>query len=256
MSQRAVFHGQRDDLRAILSQVMDIVGGRAPDPLRVAQGIQLRAGVALLSQIQQDFIRKSRGGVGLDGIVWPPLSPKTIAQRRVSGAEKKALGIGGRRVRGLLTPQEDKEWRKIYGSRLAKLRMHMPEGQARAKAAAIAWAVMKQRGAKTKLAVLGSRKVDILRDTGELLRSFSPGIEDRPSGADGQIFRTEPGAVIVGSNKKPQHHRGIKGRLPARPFWPLDGKIPDAWMPAVRTAVATGLARLIVQLARNPSGVG
>ena len=36
------------------------------------------------------------------------------------------------------------------------------------------------RGAKTKVEVLGGRQVEILRDTGVLFNSLSPGREDQP----------------------------------------------------------------------------
>ena len=61
--------------------------------------------------------------------------------------------------------------------------------------------------------------VEILRDTGELFRSLEPGLGTQPSGASGQVFELEPGAVTIGTNKKPWHHRGNE-RLPARPLWP------------------------------------
>lgn len=240
------FRGSRQDLRNLLRSIPRALSGQG-DPFQIARSIQLRAGVALLSKIQQAFIVKSRGGVGDDGIKWPPLKRETIAQRRTTVTERRQLGISGTRVRGLLTSSQDKRWRKIFASRLAKLRTMMDEGEARATAARIAWAVLKSEGAQTKLAVLGSRQVDILRDTGELFRSLTPGVEDKPAnGADGQIFQVPPGRVIVGSNKKPQHHRGIPGKLPARPFWPLDNKLPDAWADAIKKAILRGMAQAVI----------
>lgn len=241
------FTGTREQLRKLLSQLPAALAG-ADDPYGIARGIQLRGGIALLSKIQQAFIVKSRGGTGDDGIKWPPLKRSTIAQRRTTGTERKALGIGGTRVRGLLTPAQDRRWRQIFGSRLAKLRLVMSDGAAKAKAAQIAWAILKSEGAQTKLQVLGGRQVDILRDTGELFRSLTPGVEDQPSGADGQVFRVPPGRVIVGSNKKPWHHAGIPGKLPTRPLWPLDGRLPAAWQQAVADAMRRGIGVAILLL--------
>ena len=236
MSESVTYRGTRAELKAILAQLPAMLAGRVPDKWGVAQGIQLRLGVAALSQIQQAFIVKSRGGVGSDGISWPPLKRSTIAQRPVHAGEKKQLGIGGKRTRGLLTPAQDQRWKHIYGTRLARLRLHMSEAAARGRAAQIAWTVLKSEGAKTKLDVLGGRQVDMGRSTGRMLRSLSPGVLDQPSGEPEQVFETPPGEVIVGSNVEyfPYFHA-------KRPCWPLDGSIPDAWWPAIRDAALTGM---------------
>ena len=194
-----------------------LAGG--PDPFGIARAIQLRAGVAALSQIQQAFVIKSRGGTGSDGIKWQALKRSTIAARRTTIQERRSLGIGGKRTRGLLTPAQDKRWRQIYGTRLAKLLASgVGAATAKATAARIAWAVLKSEGAQTKLQVLGGRTVDIGRDTSRMFRSLAAGVEDRPSGEAEQVFQTPPGSVIVGSNVPyfPAFHR-------RRPVWPLDG---------------------------------
>jgi hypothetical protein len=184
-----VFRGTREELRRLLRDLPLVLAGRAPDPLGIARGLQLRLGTTLLSKVQQDFITKSRGGVGTDGVKWAPLSPKTIARRRKG-----------------------------------------PKGKGKKKKAAPA-------------------PVDILRNTGELLRSLSPGVDEKPSGAPGQVFDvSRPGVIVVGTNKKPYHHKGIPGRLPARPLWPVDGKIPGAWLPAIHLAAARGVLRAIALL--------
>lgn len=245
------FRGSRADLTNLLASIPKALAGTS-DPHQIARGIQLRSGVALLSKIQQAFVVKSRGGTGEDGIKWKPLKRETIAQRRIGKGDLAGIGIKGTkakgRVRGLLTPDQDRRWRQIFASRLAAFRENMDEKSAAAAAARIAWAVLKREGAVTKLALLGNRQVDILRDTGELFRSLNPGVEDRPSGADGQVFQVPPGRVIVGSNKKTWHHAGIPGKLPARPLWPPDGKLPPPWTVAVCKAIERGIVRAIVLL--------
>ena len=243
------FSGTRADLARYLRAIPTALSG-GPDPLGIARGIQLRVGVAVLSCVQQAFVVKSRGGAGDDGIKWAPLARATVAQRRTSAADRRSLGITGKRVRGLLTPAEDRRWRAIFGSRLAQLRQVMGEGEAKARAAQIAWGVLKSEGAKTKLEVLGGRTVDILRDTSKLFRSLTPGVADRPSGADGQVFRTPPGHVIVGTNVPyaAAQHAGRAGRIPARPLWPLDGRLPKPWADAAARAIKTGVVRAVALL--------
>lgn len=237
----AVFRGSKAELKAKLRAIPAVLAGRAPDPHGIALGVQLRVGVAFLSEVQQDFLTKSRGGTGNDGITWPPLSKEYLAYgRRLGPGEAKSLGVNTRteRHRGLLTAAQNKRWKHIYGTRLARLRLSMGEGEARARAAQIAWAVLKSEGAKTKLDVYGNRQVDIGRDTGRMLRSLSPGVDAQPSGEAEQVFRTGTGTVVVGTNV--EYAARFAER---RPFWA--GEITDAQMPGVRLAMRRGVQRAI-----------
>lgn len=236
------FHGSRADLVKILRTLPQALSG-GPDPYGISRSIQLRAGVTLLSKIQQAFRVKSQGGTGEDGITWDKLKRATIAQRRTSGRERKALGITGKRTRGLLTPAEDKKWRAIFASRLAKLRMVLSEGEAKAQAAQIAWAILKSGGAQTKLQVLGGRTVDIGRDTSRMYRSLTPGSGETRSGEAEQIFEIPPGWVIVGSNVPyfPAFHK-------KRPVWPPDGSLPQSWADAIAKSIQRGCVAAIVFL--------
>lgn len=250
MSATVTFHGSRADVEAIVARLPAILAGTDPVAADQVEQILLRGGVALLSKIQQAFIVKSRGGTDEAGISWPPLKRATIAGRRITTAEKRATGVTGRRERGLLTPAENRRWRKYYATALAWLRLSLPEGEAKARAAQIAWTKLKKEGAVTRLALFGGRQVDMLRDTGELFRSLSPGV-----GADaGQILDGKPGRIIVGTNKKPWHHAGIPGKLPSRPFWPVDGTLPESWWDAVRDAIGRGLVELVLDVVQREGG--
>lgn len=244
---QVIFKGSRDDLRQLLRSLPAILAGKAPDPLKIAHGLQLRLGVALLSKVQQAFVVKSRGGTGDDGITWRKMKPQSIAQRRSTKQELRQLGAGGKRVRGLLTPAEDRKWRAIFAATKARLmaKFGLSDHEASAKAAQLAWSILKSQGAKTKLAVLGSRQVDMCRDTGIYFRSLSPGVDDRPSGAADQVFETPPGRVIVGTNvpyAERQHQM--------RPLWPAGGQLPASWWQHLAKVAVRGAARaasLLVQ---------
>lgn len=82
------FRGSRDDLRRLLASVPGVLSGSAPDPLRVARGLQLRLSTALLSQILQEIVTLSRGGTSRDARRWAPLRPATLAKRLAK--ERKA----------------------------------------------------------------------------------------------------------------------------------------------------------------------
>lgn len=249
-----VWKGTRADLVLTLRRLSAALAGTGSSAgvSRAVRAILIRGAVALLSRVQQAFVVKARGGVGDDGIRWPRLSRKTIAARRTTRAERKALGVGGRRTRGLLTPAQDKRWRGIFASTLAHMNARGVAGGA-ARAAAIAWATLKREGAKTKLDVLGGRTVEILRDTGMLLRSLTPGFEDAPTKQPGQVVEVTPGKVAVGSNVPyaATHHRGRPGRIPARRLWPTDG-IPSAWSRAMGDAMIRGIVLAVSMLATQP----
>jgi hypothetical protein len=244
------FRGPRSELVARLRELAAALAGHAPDPHGVVAPVLTRGAIALLSQIQTAFLAKARGGVGSDGIKWAPLKRATIAARPIARGEKKALGVGGKRVRGLLTPAEDKRWRKIFGQKMAQLRARGLDGpEAMGIAARVAWAALKAAGAKTRLEVLGGRTVEILRDTGALLQSLTPGYEETPSGAEDQVLDVRPGRITVGT-KVPYaiaHHRGNPAKkLPARPLWPET--LPESWQEAVNAALLRGILRAVNQI--------
>lgn len=250
---KVYFRGGRIAARMLARRLALILTGRESDPMHIGRGVFLSLGFAALSDVKNDFVTKARGGVGEDGVRWPPLDRKTIAYGRRFGrgeqaALKKAAGLGkGNRHgiganTGLLTAAQKKRWQSIFGTRFARLSLSMPEREAKSRAAAIAWTMLKREGAKTKLEVFGNRTVEILRDTGVLFNSLSPGEMDNPGpaavytpprgdGGDQQVFRLLENGVIVGTNVKyaAVHQNGDPARgIPARPFLPADG-VPDAW---------------------------
>jgi len=232
------------EVTAAIAGLPRMLAGTNADVGGVARGLQLRIGVTLLSQIQQAFIAKARGGVGSDGIKWKPMKPASIAARRITGAEKKAAGVAGKRTRGLLTPAQDKRWRMLFATRKAWLMAKgMGAGEASGVAAAVAWKTLKSEGAQTRLSVFGNRTVEMVRDTGKIFRSLSPGVEDRPykgKDSDQQVFEVPTGKVIVGT-RVPYASR----QHAMRPFWPE--RIPAVWWDAIKKSLARGLALVMRQ---------
>lgn len=227
-----------DRVRSLVRRLILALAGKGADPTGAVAGVQLAIGTAAMSQVYQDFLTKSRGGVGNDGVRWKPLKPETIAYgRRKTAAEKAAAGWRGGK-RPLLTAAQDKTWRRIFGTQLARLRLHMGEGEAKALAAKQAWAAVKKQGGKTVLGVFGGRQVDIGRDTGRLLRSLSPGVGPAAENPD-QVLKAGVGEVVCGTNVvyAGRFHRD-------RPLWPGSGELPPAWAEAVTDAgeVAVGVA--------------
>jgi hypothetical protein len=103
------------------------------------------------------------------------------------------------------------------------------------------------------LEVYGHRQVEILRDTGVLLNSLSPGTlttgpqpsYQKPDGDGGQeqVFDLFDAGVIVGTSVAyaAAHQDGIPGRLVARPFLPV-GAVPQVWLQRWQDKTAAAIA--------------
>lgn len=262
------FRGSRADAAAIARELHAALIGRESSEL--AKGVFLAIGFAALSDIKDDFVRKADGQAGEDGNTWKPLSKEYLAyQRRFGRTEKatlkKAAGLGKQHRfgvsgnMGLLTKEQQKRWKAIFASTLARLLLSMAEPAAKSRAAQVAWAKLKSEGAQTMLEVFGNRKVQIQRDTGVLLNSLSPGelsggaqsVVYTPPGEPGgeqQIMRAIENGVIVGTNVP---YAGACQKQ--RPFLPTD-RVPEVWrsrwMDAAKEAV-----RIAVRNAYEQGGV-
>lgn len=115
-------------------------------------------------------------------------------------------------------------------------------------AARRAWTILRREGANTLFDKYANRQVEILRDTGLLLNSLSPGAT-----IPEQVFRVEPGAVVVGTNRKgaAAHHHGVPGKLPQRRLWPDPKDWPDTWWADITDQIKQGLIDLAIELARG-----
>ena len=109
--------------------------------------------------------------------------------------------------------------------------------------------ILKAEGAKTIIGEYGGMQVDILRDTGLLLNSLSPGYatnyESVPQ-VENQVFRPGRGEVIIGTNRKwaAAHHHGVPGRLPQRRLWPEPKDWPSGWWGSILDAAREGLIEI------------
>lgn len=209
----------------------------------IANAMMTRCGMVALSHIRQAFVAKARGGTDEAGESWQPLSPKTIAysktrQRGRGGRTRAEKGRSAHPSQALNSKQQDRWW-DVYRRQLA-----IRKGN-KGHAAAIAWIVLKAEGAQTLVDKYGHRKVEILRDTGILLNSLSPGY----SGSE-QVFRVAPGQVIVGTNRKgaAAHHKGVPGRLPQRKLWPDPSRWPPGWWADILAELKAGVMDIAAQL--------
>lgn len=235
MTRQIHFRGTRDDVRAIARRLALVLTGREADSLGIRQGFLLSLGFAALSDVKAAFLTKCRGGTDEMGITWPPLQPETIARRRVGPGDVKADPAIKEREKIV-----KREYRKI----LKRLAVSLPENEAKARARQMAQARATRATGQTKVQTLGSRQVDMLRDTGILFNSLSPGRLSgggvpsgytKPTGDGGQeqVFDLVRTGIIVGTNViyAGTHQNGYKPKnIPARPFLPRsEADVPEIW---------------------------
>lgn len=225
----------RADIMRVLSQLSTTACTRGP----IADAMMTRCGLAALGRIKEAFVVKARGWMDAAGDKWPPLSPATIAYRRRAGrtnAEKKRAAIPSQ----ALNKKQQERWWHLYRQGLAMFKRD------KAHAAARAWFILKQEGVMTLLDKYGNMQVEILRDTGILLNSLSPGVSSQQ-----QIFQIGPGYVIVGTNREgaAAHHSGApKRNLPQRRLWPDPKKWPPNWWLDIQEQCIDGLLDIAVHL--------
>ena len=202
----------RQHARELVKSLAGVLTGKAPDTLGIAQGVFLSIGFAALGDIQRDYVVKSRGSVGEDGVQWDPLKPATIAARRLGPKDKKLPHIAERLAKEKEASKEARaSFEEQAKARLKKLdeelrplinryKLSLPDDKAVARAKqvlAARRAILKEqidserktanfalRGkfavtratGQTRVNILSQRDVEILRDTGIGLASLSQGV--------------------------------------------------------------------------------
>lgn len=258
------FQGSRADVTRVVQQLAAMLTGRAQDNDQIARGFMLALGFAALSDIRAAYIEKARGGTDAMGIKWQPLAPETIANRRVGpGAKKARISVSdtaGQRLDKITQAQLVRDRERIRNRETKKafrrFQLSLPRAEALRRARIVGGLKATADTGKTKVQTLGNRDVEILRDTGILFNSLSPGLlqgaryqKPTDQGGEQQIMETFPGELIVGTNVPyaTTHQRGDPSRnVPARPFLPGDNyPVPqiwwDRWLRAANAALVSSI---------------
>ncbi len=241
-------HFLPSDRRAVIEQLVrdlpGILSGRIADQHNLAHGLKMRIAFAFFSLIREAYIIKSRGGTDAAGISWPPLDPKYLAYGRGPKSSRRGGGKspGGRD--GMMSKKQLDQWWRDYSQARAWLILQVGDVESRNRAAAIAWSKYKAKGGKTLLDAFGDRPHEILRDSGVLFNSLTPGIlagtEYQP--VDNQVVRDEGNALSCGTNVSYAiHHQGTPDKPGKRLLWPADGVLPDVWADDILEVAAEGL---------------
>lgn len=199
---QVTFRGDADELRGFLKRLPGMLAGRLPDETNGGvRAFWTRIGMVALAIIRDAFVVKARGGMDASGLQWHPHAESTITHRL------RKAGLPSR-------------WRAVKQLQ-----------RAYATVAKTGRGLKKLERAK-KTAALSFSPVEILRDTGRLLGSLSPGLVTNPD----QRFEVGPGSVTLGSNVTVEggwnlsriHHNGT-ATIPARPLWPDWDRWPEEW---------------------------
>lgn len=244
--------------RAVLDLYQQVTGYRSGN--EAARALLVRIGLANLANIKQAFLAKARGGTDITGLSWPKLSKKTVAYSRRHPGVPKGFYRALYSPSWMLTAQQRKRWWKLYrqyGGTGPEGEKYHQRGGHNPYAARLAWRILKAEGAKTLLGTYGGVRVEILRDTGLLFNSLSPGVPvdhagTAPPRVADQVFRLERAAVIVGTNRKHArvHHEGL-GHVPQRRLWPDPRTWPPAWWNSILGAAQQGVVDILIEILRH-----
>jgi hypothetical protein len=183
------------ELSGLVGDLPNVLTGKkvTPQLIKLRQVYWSAFAYSFFKQISQNFSRKSKGSADKQGLKWKPLTKKTKAYRPRNTRNKG---------RGLLTGAQDSLWKGIFAKNFKKFSATMPEDEAKGKAAALAWAILKNQGAKTKIDEYGNKNVPILVRTGRLRNSLKPGKytgDNYIPFNDDQFFKFDRGKMVLGS---------------------------------------------------------
>lgn len=220
-------------------------GRRVPSGWSAAvRQLYVRVGLAALDLIQQAFVVKARGGTDEAGDRWLPLAPSTLLRRL---ARPRRRPRDRTHPSAALTPRQRARWWVLYQRGLGWYRGD------KGHAAAGAWLRLRLEGGARTLRerFAGGGSVEILRDTGLLKNSLSPGAPADAAGSSvprmrHQVFRLGRGEVIIGTNRAGAlaHHKGL-GHVPERRLWPRVSRWPARWWAVILGQLRQGVVDVV-----------
>lgn len=215
-----------------------ILSGRSDNP-EIARGFALRLATTAMGFIKPAYVAKARGGVDEAGEKWQPLAFSTIKRRMMKGNNRKITD------RAKKAEREAKHAEQVMNEAPTFRKGLMAEAK-------LHGAKQKRARALTKYAQAVA-SIEILRDTGRLFNSLSPGYTGQMM-PDGSL-EVRPGMVTFGTNVKYAifHHsdeprklgKNGKPKLPQRRLWPKPSKWPAHWWNQLRSAARTGIVRAL-----------
>lgn len=219
-----------EELRKAITLIPKSIRGNSV----TSKSILKECGKVILSHVRKAFLTKSKGGTDESGDRWAPLKPSTIVQRLSNTRTRTEKKRNTRPSQALNSKQQDRWW-NLYKQGLAIYKGN------KVSAAKRAWFILKQEGVNTLIDKYGSRKVDILYNTGSLFKSIESSVSNQ-------------GEVIV-SSKHPLakvHHNGSQKKgIPKRRLWPDPKKWPNLWWQEILKIIRGGIVKMTAQATKN-----
>jgi hypothetical protein len=215
-----------------LYSLPEICSGRGSDSHHVGDHGLSEAAREMMDNVHHDYLRKSLGQKGEDGIRWPSLARATV--------KKRLRGTGKTNIRQSLYQTQKKKY-KSYGmidreaARRASQDVELAE-----RTGVLPWPY--------------NQNVPILVESGDLLSSTEPGTASGGyyTPPMNQLVEKEPGKIAISSEIRyaDRHMTGDPEQpLPKRAFMPEE--IPDRWDQKIGDAYAYGAARAIAQAVKK-----
>lgn len=213
------------EVERILSSIGDFISGQRNDRYSIGTTFWAHFAHELYSRIHDAYAVKAEGGTDDLGNNWPPISQKTKAKRQIGRGNLSEFGLTKKwsgykleeRQRGLLTPEQNKVWKKTFYTMLKKFELQMDVEAAKQVAAKIAWGRVKAMGADTKLDIFGNLDALIMRETDRIYNSLEPSLAGkrgyRPRKE--QLFSVNQGSITIGTEVPyAQYHDGTRPVIP------------------------------------------
>lgn len=266
MPQVLYVSAHKADVMNMMRTLPSICAGDVPQYARFATALAARVGNAFLANVKRSYVEKSESGGGFDDTRWSPNAVATVKRK----VEKHLGNLRGKAQRNqafkqryqeflLLVSETKRSLRDAYVNSTDKdIRKQQVKALDRAVRAAVgdfAHVMRRETGFDT---VRPFQLTGILRDTNRMFNSLSAGVADQPyAGLDAefQIFTPEPGIITVGTNviyASTHQHGDAERNIPARPFFPEPGKIPELWWEDIFDAARSALDVFIRELGGRP----
>lgn len=260
----------RAQLKQVLRYLPGVLAGKVSIATEESRGFALKLGMDVMKLCRQNFINKSNRGGGADGIPWAPLAPMTVVKR---------IAKSGRRISRL--PAKIQRHTEDIAAAVREIKriqkLHRGVSTVGLDRRIEYWRDQIEKASESLYSAI--EHIKILRDTGRLFASFSPGLEGekRP---DGEL-EVRPGQCICGTNltypEYRDHHHGepteFQGdrrewptvdeileywdkkddgwqpaRVPERRFWPKVENWPESWWKSIDRAAMVGAVEVLQAL--------
>jgi hypothetical protein len=230
-------------VRRMIALIPSIIRGTEKDKHGLHNRFWGAVALSMFESMSKAFDKKSQQGADDLGLTWHDITPHTKAySRKLTTGDAPGLrsNFSNKNTIGLLSPKQYKQWKGIFAAVFMRQKDKLGETEAKIYAGKVAWTKMKERGASTKIDVLGNRNLLVMRNTEKLYRSFLPGKLSSKSYRKynkDQVYIVKKGQITVGTSVE-----YASDVFDLRPLWAGD------ITPWIKKAAKAGKDRIVAHL--------